>query len=116
MSGHDSTIDDGFEVTFTATFCFTAARAEVEGKSPFEVAALVQRRLEPGDFFIYGAGVELESADRTEFREARFKSLEYELLAELFTGGEAVGEEYLRSVPHEERADWTPIEDARSEG
>jgi hypothetical protein len=115
MSGHDPTIDDGFEVTFTASFCFTVARAEVEGKSPFEVAALAQRRLAPGDFFVHGAGVELESADRTEFREACFKSIDHDFLAGLFTGDEAVVEDYLRSVPPDERADWTPTEDAESE-
>jgi len=116
MKKQDSMIDDGFEVTFTATFSFTAARAEVEGKSPIEVAALVQPRLKPGGFFIFGAKVELESADRSEFREASFKLHDYDFLEGLFTGDEAVTEDYLRSVPPDEQANWTPLENAESEG
>ena len=116
MTERDSTIDDGFEVSFTATFCFTAARAEVEGKSPFEVAALLRTRLHPGGFFIFGAGVEVEAAGRMEVREASFKLLDYDFLADVFNGGEAPAEDYLRSVPPEQRVDWSPPEDAESEG
>ncbi|WP_165252057.1 hypothetical protein [Paludisphaera soli] len=116
MIEHDSTLGAGFEVSFTATFCFTVARAQVEGKSPFEAAALLGHRLKGDGFFIFGAGVELEAADRTGVREASFKPLDYDFLAGLFTGGESVVEDYLRSVPPEERADWSPPEDDECEG
>lgn len=105
MSDHD------IQVTLGISFNFTAARSEVEGRTPFEVAALLQSRLGPEGFFIWGAKVEVESADGHDFREARFNDIEYEFLIGVFTGDEAIADEYLADVPPGERAAWAVTEE-----
>jgi hypothetical protein len=104
--------DNDINVTLTVSFCFTAKRVEVEGRTPFEVAALLQPRSDPDGFFIFGGKIQVETADRTEVREAIFVDSDYDYLIGIFTGDEAIALEYLRNVPPSDRADWEESENA----
>jgi hypothetical protein len=99
-------MSDELQVTLTVEICFKVSRGAAENKTPFEVAAMLQSRLNPTDCFVFNAKIEVETEDGTELREAIFGVHEGDYLTGIFSGDKRLAEDYLGSVPPGERAAW----------